>query len=130
VNRSDKPKPKKLNGDGNFTDFTPERLEKYRQEGVRLLVAGFVDGELVYVLEVPFESLCDRLQSQLDKAFPQGREKGKYLRSANFSFQDYQDDERVECRYLNPQWRQFVQWCTESFQKYLERFEGGCDQWS
>lgn len=21
-------------------------------------------------------------------------------------------------------------WCTESFQKYLERFEGGCDQWS
>lgn len=106
--RSDERKRKRLNGDGNFTDFTYDRLEKYRHDRVRVLVAGFVDGELVYVLEVPFESLYETLKAQLDRKFGGERPKGIFLRSANFSFHDYANDKRVRCLFLHPQWRCIV----------------------
>jgi len=123
--RSDERKRKRLNGDGNFTDFTYERLEKYLQDKVRVLVAGFVDGNLVYVLEVPFESLHDTLKAQLDRQFPGGeRPKGVFLRSANFSFRDYANNADVRCLFLNPQWRDFADFLTRDFYAYLERFEG------
>jgi hypothetical protein len=100
--RSAEQKRKRLNGDGNFTDFTYERLEKYLQDKVRVLVAGFVDGNLIYVLEVPFESLSSALKAQLDKRFRGERPPGEYLRSANFSFRDYESEGQVRCLFLHP----------------------------
>jgi len=123
--RSVERKRKRLSGDSNFTDFTYERLEKYLQDKVRVLVAGFVDGKLVYVLEVPFESLLNTLKAQLDRQFGGERPKGVFLRSANFSFRDYADDASVRCLFLNPQWRNFADLLTRDFRTYLERFEGG-----
>lgn len=122
--RTDDPKRKRLNGDGNFTDFTYERLEKYLSDGVRVLVAGFVDGRLIYILDVPFASLYGALKRQLDEKFRGERPSGLFLRSANFSFRDYQQDERVNCLFLRPDWRQYAAWLTKEFQNYLARFEG------
>jgi hypothetical protein len=122
--RSAEQKRKRLNGDGNFTDFTYERLEKYLQDKVRVLVAGFVDGNLIYVLEVPFESLRNTLKAQLDRQFHGKRPKGVFLRSANFSFRDYANDADVRCLFLNPQWRNFADFLSRDFCIYLERFEG------
>ncbi len=123
--RSGELKQKRLNGDGNFTDFTYERLEKYRSDGVRVLVAGFVDGRLVYILEVPFASLYRTLKKQLDEKFKGERPSGLFLRSANFSFRDYRDDEQVSCLFLRTDWRQYASWLTKEFQNYLARFERG-----
>jgi hypothetical protein len=61
---------KRLSGDGNFTDFTYERLEKYVQDAVHILVAGFVDGNPIYVLDVPFECLRQHSDSNLMRNSP------------------------------------------------------------
>lgn len=121
--RSDEPKPKRLSGDGNFTDFTYERLEKYLQDGLYVLVAGFVDGNLLYVLEVPMASLQHRLKRQLDQKFKGERPSGVFLRSASFSFRDYRDDSRVRCLFLHPRWREYQQYLTKTFRRYLESLE-------
>ncbi|MCS7282078.1 MAG: hypothetical protein NZ769_01775 [Anaerolineae bacterium] len=121
---SDEPKHKRLNGDGNFTDFTYERLEKYLQDRLRVLVAGFVDGNLLYILEVPIESLQNRLRQQLERKFKEGRPSGVFLRSARFSFRDYQNDSRVQCLFLHPRWRDYYEHLTRPFRKYLESIEG------
>ncbi len=118
-----KEQKRKLNGDGNFTDFTDERLEKYTKDAVHVLVAGFVDGNLIYVLEVPFECLQERLRQQLEQKFARQRPKGVFLRSANFSFRDYESDRRVRCLFLASNWRIYQDYLTEHFQCYLEGLE-------
>lgn len=115
---------KRLNGGGNFTDFTYERLEKYLQDGVHVLVAGFVDGNLVYVLEVPFACLHGAIKAQLDKQFHGDRPPGVFLRSANFSFHDYAGRPEVRLVFLHRNWQQFANWLTRDFRRYLEQLAG------
>ncbi|TSC58221.1 MAG: hypothetical protein Greene041679_153 [Parcubacteria group bacterium Greene0416_79] len=85
-------KPATLNGNGNFTDYTYPRFKKDKKENPHILVSGFVDGRLIYILEFPFavRSFSEKLERQLRKQFPDGRHiKGRYLRSASFTFKDY-----------------------------------------
>ena len=88
---------RKLNGGGNFTDYTHERLRRDLKENLNVLVSGFVDGRLLYVLEFPFScpSFVSKLKRQLEKRFPEGDIPGQFLRSANFNYRDY-----VECENL------------------------------
>lgn len=46
--------PSKLNGGGNFTDYTFSRFEKDKKENPYMLISGFIDGKLIYILEFPF----------------------------------------------------------------------------
>jgi len=82
---------RKLNGGGNFSDYTPERLQQdLAQASLQMLVSGFVDGRLVYVLEFPFQCLERRLRELLAARFSEKeRQPNEYLRSAAFSFQHY-----------------------------------------
>lgn len=82
---------RKLNGGGNFTDYTFARLKKNLKDNPNMLISGFIDGELIYVLEFPFKCKCfkDILKKQLEKRFPNGDKKGEFLRSANFTFEHY-----------------------------------------
>lgn len=85
-------KPAKLNGGGNFTDYTYPRFKKDKKKNPHILVSGFVDGKLIYVLEFPFKtkSFIAKLEKQLRKQFSDKIHiKGRYLRSASFGYQDY-----------------------------------------
>lgn len=83
---------RKLNGGGNFSDYTPERLDEDLKKNPQMLVSGFVDGRLAYIIEFPFRCLEARLRMVLEKHFPGGnRPPSQYLRSASFTFKDYQD---------------------------------------
>lgn len=97
-----KTKPAKLNGGGNFTDYTFARFKKDRKENPRLLVSGFVDGELIYILEFPFDylSFVKRLKIQLKKRFPNGDKSGEFLRGANFTFEHYKNCKELKVIYL------------------------------
>jgi len=88
---------RKLNGGGNFTDYTYERLERDIREKLNMLVSGFVDGKLIYILEFPFQcdSFVSNLRNQLNRRFPNGDITGQYLRSANFDYKDY-----IKCKDL------------------------------
>ncbi|MBI4216020.1 MAG: hypothetical protein HY687_01305 [Chloroflexi bacterium] len=95
----------KLNGGGNFSDLTPESFERRLAENLTMLVSGFVDGELGYILEFPFShnSFTAELKRQLDKRFPGGRRpKGQYNRSTGFSFIHYQDCRDLKVIFVTP----------------------------
>lgn len=91
-----KTKPK-LNGEGSFNDYTPERLEKDIKEKLNLLSSGFIDGELLYILEFPFPAIYQRLKSLL----PKKRAIGTYKRSASFNFSHYENHPELKVIYLN-----------------------------
>lgn len=88
---------RKLNGGGNFTDYTHERFQRDLKENLNVLVSGFVDGKLIYILEFPFkyDSFVTKLRRQLNRRFPAGDITGQFLRSANFDYRDY-----IECEEL------------------------------
>jgi len=87
---------RKLNGGGNFTDYTFKSLERDKKEkDLNMLISGFVDGKLIYILEFPFNypEFVGQLEKQLqewEKKLKYGRDtKGQFLRSANFDYRSY-----------------------------------------
>lgn len=94
--------PRHLNGGGNFTDYTHKRLAKDKKENPNMLIGGFVDGELIYVLEFPFNcySFVKRLKIQLKKRFPNGDKPGEFLRNVNFTFEHYENCKELKVIYL------------------------------
>lgn len=103
VNTHDK-KIKKLNGGGNFSDYTFGRLKKDRDEKeLNILVSGFVDGKLIYIIEFPFNSsiFVKNLKRQLLKRFPGGKDKkGEFKRSASFHYQHFVGIKNLKIIYL------------------------------
>lgn len=102
-----KTSPAKLNGGGNFTDYTPARLEKdKREKDLNMLVSGFVDGKLIYIIEFPFASL-DFVQNLEIKIKRWQRKlkgsksvKGQFLRSADFDYKDFIKSPSLKIVYL------------------------------
>lgn len=96
--------PRKLDGGGNFTDYSWAKFERHKKESPNMLVAGFVDGKLIHIFEFSFneQSFTARLQEQLERRFPTGDLTGEYLRSAQFSFIHYKDAESLETIYTAP----------------------------
>ena len=95
--RTDAKKPKKLNGGGSYSDYTIERFEKHKKENPNMVIGGFVDGILIYILEFSFNepSFTKRLAEQT----PETREKGQYKRSVKFSFIHYKDAKSLKLIY-------------------------------
>ena len=89
-----KNRPEKLRGHGNFTDFTGERLAAKKAARLNMLVSGFVDGRLVYIIEFPFNSprFVRHLEKQVRGRFPEGRRKGLFVRSVEFNHLHIPDD--------------------------------------
>lgn len=90
-----KTKPTKLNGGSNFTDYTWTRLQRDKEANLNMLISGFVDGQLIFILEFSFNhsNFISHLEAQLRAKFPNGNKSGLYLRSASFSFNNYKDCE-------------------------------------
>lgn len=43
-------KPGKLNGGGNFTDYTHARFNKDKNNNLNMLISGFIDGKLIFII--------------------------------------------------------------------------------
>ena len=102
-----KTSPSKLNGGGNFTDYTPARLERDKKEkDLNLLVSGFVDGKLIHIIEFPFNSLdfVRNLESKIkrweEKLKGSKSIKGQFLRSADFDYKDFIKSPNLKIVYL------------------------------
>ena len=116
--------PAKLNGGGNFTDYSWQKFERHKKENPNMLVAGFVNGRLIYIFEFSFneESFTTKLQTQLECRFPNGDIVSEYLRSANFSFIHYKDVESLKTIYTasEDQLNAVQPYITKKVFKYLE----------
>lgn len=70
-----------------------------------MLISGFVDGKLIYIIEFPFktQSFIDKIKRQLNKNFPSGKDElGHFLRSANFDYRDYVNSVGLKKVYILP----------------------------
>ena len=84
---------RKLDGGGNFTDYSWRKFDRHKEENPVMLVAGFVDAHIIYIFRFPFrtDDFLNRLKVQLERRLPDGDKSGEYLRSANFNFKYYVD---------------------------------------
>ena len=113
----------KLYGGGNFSDFTYERLDRYQEDNVIMLVSGFVDARLIYIVEFPFPcpQFVQRLHEQLERHFARGqRVPGQFLRSAQFSFRNYKNCPQLKVIYKDPQLANYRQFLTTELFHFLQ----------
>ena len=81
----------KLSGSGNFSDLTWKRHTKYIKDNVRMLISGFCNGKLLFIIEFTYSAIADRLQIQLKQKLPNGDQTSQYVRTATFSHTDWSD---------------------------------------
>lgn len=58
-----------------------------------MVLSGFLDGKLLYVLSFDFNesNFLNKLSNQLQSKFPEGDKTGFWLRNANFNYLDCKD---------------------------------------
>ena len=95
-------KQRKLNGGGNFSDYTWARFRKHQKENPNMLVAGFVDGQLIYIFEFRFNEsdFTARLRERLEHLLAKGDSTGSYGRSVDFTFKHYKDAGSLKVIYI------------------------------
>lgn len=120
--------PAKLNGGGNFTDYTPIRLNKdIAEKDLNMLVSGFIDGKLVYIIEFPFNSpdfvknLRNKIERWQDKLKGSRSVKGQFLRSADFDYRNYINSPDLKIIYLveRTELKRFQPYITNGFYQFL-----------
>jgi hypothetical protein len=94
----------KFDGSGNFSDFTWARHKKYSTDDVKMIVSGFLDGKLIFVLSFKYNSadFIFEIEKQLKKHLPYGDIKNRYVRSIKFSYKHFINSESCNIEYLNP----------------------------
>jgi hypothetical protein len=85
----------KFNAEGSFNDYTEKRLEKDKSSNLNILSSGFLDGELLYIIEFSFNLISERLESQLKNI------KGPYLRGASFSYNHIKIKNLIKINFIN-----------------------------
>ena len=67
-----------------------------------MLVAGFVDGHLIYIFEFSFNEpdFISRLQERLEHHLSKGDSIGSYGRSVDFTFKHYKGAESLKTIYI------------------------------
>lgn len=94
---------KKLNGGGQFTDFTHSRIKKYTENNTLMVVSGFFNGKLKFIVEFDFtsETFLKHITEKVSKSLPDGDLKGKYCRSASFGWNQWKDADNLKLIYLS-----------------------------
>jgi hypothetical protein len=118
---------RKLNGGGNFTDYTFERLERDRREkNLNMLISGFVDGKLIYIIEFPFNypEFVKHLHRQLSRRFKKGKDiTGQFLRSASFDYRYFIKCPDLKIVYIldKKELKKYTPFITKNFYEFLEQ---------
>lgn len=123
-----KTKPSKLNGGGNFTDYTSTRLGRDKKEkDLNVLVSGFIDGRLIYIIEFPFNSpdfiknLEDKIKTWKGKMKGSKTTKGQFLRSADFNYKNFINSSDLKIIYLLPknELKKYMSYISSGFYEFL-----------
>jgi hypothetical protein len=94
---------KKLGGNGQFTDFTHSRNKKYTESNILMVVSGFFNGKLKFIVEFDFISpiFLNHITEKVIKALPDGDTPGNYCRSAGFGWNHWKDANNLKLNYLS-----------------------------
>lgn len=83
----------KLNGKGSFSDLTWARHHRYIKDNVKMLISGFQNGKILFIVEFSYSSIQDRLEGLLKKKLPNGDVQNTYVRTAAFNHVHWKDQQ-------------------------------------
>ena len=112
----------KLNGSGNFTDFTHAREAKESADNVQMCISGFCDGKLVYIIEFDYNSpsFRQKIQKDIRAKLPDGDMKGKYCRSPSFGWNHWKDAETLRLVWSSPNLDKFRPCMSGPFYQFIK----------
>jgi hypothetical protein len=87
-----------FNGNGNFSDLTPEKVNEMLQNNLIMVSSLFHNSQLIHVIEFPFLVIHPVIEKQVFEKCVINKQ--KQARSANFSSKDYHDSD-IKIHYLN-----------------------------
>ena len=116
---------KKFDGSGNFSDFTWARHNKYLSDDVKMIVSGFFEGKLIFVLSFNYSSLSfvKEVERQLSNRLPNGDEVNQYVRSIKFSYLHYKDSPSFKIEFLSPSFNTYESKFTKPFFNVITNYE-------
>ena len=110
---------KKLGGGGQFTDFTHERIKKYTDNNILMVVSGFFNGKIKFIVEFDFTSPIFR--NHIINKVNTGSllEDGTTRqRTASFGWNQWKDSNNIKLNYLSDNVDETM--FTGPFLKYLK----------
>jgi hypothetical protein len=116
---------KKFDGSGNFSDFTWARHRKYQNDNVKMMVSGFLDGKVLFVISFNYNStdFVTEIERQLTKHLPDGDIVSRYVRSAKFSYKHFNTSDSLKIEYLSPDFKKFENKFTKPFLSFILKNE-------
>lgn len=108
---------KKFDGSGNFSDFTWKRHGKYLEDDVKMVVSGFLDGKLIFLVSFQYNStdFVKEIVRQLTKHLPNGDEHNRYVRSLKFSYLHFKNSDTFNVEYISPTINEYENKFTKPF---------------
>lgn len=93
-----------------------------------MLISGFVNGRLIYIIEFPFtfldfvENLETKIQKWMRKLKGSENTKGQFLRSADFDYKDFISCPNLKIGYLlsKDELAKYKPYISKDFYKFLE----------
>lgn len=93
-----------------------------------MLISGFIDGKLIYIIEFPFNSpsfiknLEFKIQNWQEKLRGSKSIKGQFLRSADFDYKDYIKSQHLKIVYLlnKQELAKYKPYISNGFYQFLE----------
>lgn len=107
---------KKLAGNGNFSDFTISRHNKYINDNVQMLVSGFFNGKIIYIFQFDYNDpiFSEKIHYKLKQKFPNGDIKGQYFRCLSFNSSWYSSCKSIRLLYIKPNINEYKHILTKS----------------
>ena len=116
---------KKFDGSGNFSDFTWARHKKYKNDNVKMMVSGFLDGKVLFVISFDYNStdFVNEIERQLTRHLPDGDVSSRYVRSVKFSYKHFNTSDSLKIEYLSPEFKTFENKFTKPFYSFILEYE-------
>ena len=116
---------KRFDGSGNFSDFTWARHKKYVSDNVKMLVSGFLDGKVLFVISFNYNSpeFVKEVERHLIKHLPDGDITSRYVRSVKFNYKHFMTSDSLKIEYLVPELSKFESKFTKPFYSSIIKHE-------
>jgi hypothetical protein len=108
---------------GGYSDLTHKRHKKFIEDNVMIHCSGFIDGQLMFIIGVPYSDLESHFKQKLDKHLPNGDVINNYVRSATFSFTQIKTCPNTKIEFIRGNIDDFKLFIGKELYKFLKKNE-------
>jgi hypothetical protein len=118
-----KPKKTNLTCGGGYSDLTHKRHNKFIEDNAMIYCSGFIDGQLMFIIRVPYTDLESHFKLKLDKHLPNGDLINNYVRNATFSFTQIKTCPNTKIEFIRDNIDNFSLFINKGLYKFLKKNE-------